>query len=59
MRYELNERQWRALAPLLPQQGRGGAWKDHRAILNGILWRLHTEAPGATCSHARPLANRL
>ncbi|GEN13568.1 transposase [Myxococcus fulvus] len=45
MRYELNERQWRALAPLLPHQGRGGAWKDHRLILNGILWRLHTGAP--------------
>ena len=46
MRYELNERQWRALESLLPRQGRGGAWKDHRTILNGILWRLHTGAPG-------------
>ncbi|WP_255508218.1 IS5 family transposase [Myxococcus sp. AB036A] len=45
MRYELNERQWRALEPLLPRQGRGGARKDHRTILNGILWRLHTGAP--------------
>ncbi|MBN9683433.1 MULTISPECIES: IS5 family transposase [unclassified Corallococcus] len=45
MRYELNERQWRALAPLLPHQGRGGAWSDHRSVLNGILWRLHTGAP--------------
>lgn len=45
MRYELNERQWKALEPLLPHQGRGGAWKDHRTILNGILWRLHTGAP--------------
>ncbi|NMO13891.1 IS5 family transposase [Pyxidicoccus fallax] len=45
MRYELNERQWRALEPLLPHQGRGGAWKDHRTILKGILWRLHTGAP--------------
>lgn len=45
MRYELNERQWRAIELLLPQQGRGGAWKDHRTVLNGILWRLHTGAP--------------
>jgi transposase len=44
-RYELNERQWKALEPRLPHQGRGGAWKDHRTILNGILWRLHTGAP--------------
>ncbi|MBZ4334287.1 transposase [Corallococcus sp. AS-1-12] len=45
MRYELDERQWRALAPLLPHQGRGGAWSDHHTVLNGILWRLHTGAP--------------
>lgn len=45
MRYELNEKQWRLLEPLLPRQGRGGAWRDHRIILNGILWRLHTGAP--------------
>jgi transposase len=45
MRYELSEQQWRRLEPLLPQQGRGGAWRDHRTVLNGILWRLHTGAP--------------
>ncbi|WP_430393347.1 transposase [Corallococcus exiguus] len=45
MRYELNERQWRALEPLLPHQGRGESWKDHRTVLNGILWRLHIGAP--------------
>lgn len=44
-RYELNDRQWAAIEPLLPKQGRGGAWKDHRTILNGISWRLHTGAP--------------
>ena len=43
-RYELNERQWRALQPLLPKQGRGGAWRDHRTVINGISWRLHTGA---------------
>lgn len=45
MRYDLNERQWMALEPLLPHQGRGRAWRDHRTVLNGILWRLHTGAP--------------
>ena len=44
-RYELNDRQWAALAPLLPTQARGGAWRDHRQVLNGISWRLHTGAP--------------
>jgi transposase len=44
-RYELNDRQWAAIEPLLPKQGRGGAWKDHRTIINGISWRLHTGAP--------------
>jgi transposase len=44
-RYELNDRQWAALAPLLPRQGRGGCWRDHRQIINGISWRLHTGAP--------------
>lgn len=23
----------------------GGRWKDHRTVLNGILWRLRTGAP--------------
>lgn len=40
MRYELNERQWRAHEPRLPPHGWGGAWKDHHTILNDILWRL-------------------
>lgn len=44
-RYELNDRQWATIEPLLPKQGRGGAWKDHRTILNGISWRLDTGAP--------------
>ena len=43
-RYELNERQWRAIEPLLPKQGRGGVWRDHRTVINGISWRLHTGA---------------
>lgn len=44
-RYELNDRQWRAMEPLLPRQGRGGVWRDHRTLINGISWRLHTGAP--------------
>ena len=46
-RGDLTEEQWQRLAPLLPAQkprtGRPG--KDHRAIINGILWVLRTGAP--------------
>lgn len=45
MRYELTDEQWARLAPQLPRSGRGGQWRDHRQVLNGILWILHTGAP--------------
>lgn len=44
-RGELTDRAWQQLAPLLPQQGRGGQWADHRTVINGILWKLRTGAP--------------
>jgi transposase len=44
-RHELSQAQWRLIEPWLPRSGRGGQYKDHRRILNGILWRLHTGAP--------------
>ncbi len=46
-RHELTDDEWTRLAPLLPPQrprsGRPG--KDHRTVLNGILWILRTGAP--------------
>ena len=34
------------IAPLLPENGRRGKqWKDHRTVINGILWKLRTGAP--------------
>ena len=46
-RGDLTGRQWRKIEPLLPAQkprtGRPG--KDHRTIINGILWILRTGAP--------------
>ena len=46
-RGELTNAQWERLAGLLPPEkpavGRPNA--DHRAILNGILWKLRTGAP--------------
>jgi transposase len=46
-RHELTDDQWAVLAPLLPPQRAvtGRPAKDHRTILNGILWRLKTGAP--------------
>ena len=45
MRFELSEAEWARLAPLLPRSGRGGQWRDHKQVLNGICWRLRTGAP--------------
>ena len=46
-RGDLTDQQWQQLEPLLPAQkprtGRPG--KDHRTIINGILWVLRTGAP--------------
>src|SRR5262249_26206299 len=45
-RHELSDPQWGLVAPFFPTNGhRGGQWKDHRTVLNGILWRLNTGAP--------------
>jgi transposase len=45
-RGELTETAWAAIAPLLPAQGRrGGQWRDHRQVFNGIWWKLRTGAP--------------
>lgn len=45
-RGELTDKAWERIAPLLPKNGRRGAqWKDHRKVMNGILWKLRTGAP--------------
>jgi transposase len=48
-RYELTDAQWECIAPLLPDSSHGGQpgrpWHQHRRIVNGILWHLHTGAP--------------
>ena len=45
-RYELTDERWKLIEPLLPRPGgKGGRrWRDHRQVLNGILWVLHTGA---------------
>ncbi len=45
-RGELTDEAWERIAPLLPENGRRGKqWKDHRKVVNGILWRIRTGAP--------------
>jgi transposase len=45
-RGELTDAAWVRLRPLLPENGRRGKqWRDHRQVINGILWRLRVGAP--------------
>lgn len=46
-RHELSQRQWERIQGFFPapRRARGRPWKDHRAVVNGILWVLHTGAP--------------
>jgi transposase len=45
-RGELTDGAWARLRPLLPGNGRRGKqWRDHRQVINGILWRLRVGAP--------------
>jgi transposase len=45
-RHELSDAEWARLVPLLPLRQTGGRpYQDHRRVLNGMLWILHTGAP--------------
>jgi transposase len=45
-RGELTDVAWARIEPLLPTPGgRGGRWRDHRQVINAILWQLRTGAP--------------
>ncbi len=46
-RYELTDKEWSIIAPLLPNKPRGVPRVDDRKVLNGILWRFRTGAPWA------------
>ncbi len=45
-RYELNEVQWRKIAPLVPGKAGdpGRSWVDNRLFVNGCLWVLRSGA---------------
>ena len=48
-RFALTDSQWEQIAGLFPDRyhkGKAGRpWKDHRPLVDGILWHLHTGAP--------------
>ena len=47
-RGDLTDHEWQQLEPLLPPQKakkKGNPYKDHRTVINGILWVLRTGAP--------------
>jgi transposase len=62
-RHELTDAEWALLESLLPpQRGHGRPCHDHRRILNGILFVLHTGVPWRDLPERDgpwPLANRL
>ncbi|MFD7233190.1 IS5 family transposase [Streptomyces sp. NPDC059881] len=45
-RGDLTDSEWAQLEPHLPKNtGRGGRWKKHRQVINGILFRIRTGIP--------------
>jgi transposase len=44
--FELTDQAFTRVQPLLPADSRRGKpWRDHRKVLGGILWKLHTGRP--------------
>jgi transposase len=45
-RHELSDIQWQIIEPLMPKPSKNGGrpWRDHRMVINGILWKLNTGA---------------
>ena len=48
-RYDLTDAQWEKVQSFFPDRYHHGLaghpWKDHRPLVNGALWHLHTGAP--------------
>lgn len=45
-RHALSDDHYALIRPLLPTSDRPGhPWKDHRSVIDGVLWVLHTGAP--------------
>ena len=53
-RHDLTDREYNAIRHFLPPQKkkrRGRPWADHRTVINGILWILHTGSPWRDLPH--------
>lgn len=44
-RYELTDKQWDLIKPLMPKRKSGGRWNDHRTTLDGTMWVLKSGSP--------------
>lgn len=51
-RGELTEQAWQEIAPWLPTGGKDGQWRDHRTVINGIVWKLRPGHRSGTCPSA-------
>jgi transposase len=47
IRQEISDQAWDWIEPLLPDRApqRGGRWRDHRTMLEAMVWRFRTGAP--------------
>jgi transposase len=47
IRQEISDEAWEWIEPLLPDRSpqRGGRWRDHRTMLEAMVWRFRTGAP--------------
>jgi transposase len=43
--FELTDQTFARVQPLLTDSRRGRPWRDHRQVLGGIWWKLHTGRP--------------
>jgi hypothetical protein len=46
-RHDLTDQEWALLEPLLPDRAprRARPWRDHRQVVDGVLWRTRTGSP--------------
>jgi transposase len=45
MRFDLSDKEWAVIEPLLPPRRQGGERRDDRQVLNGIFHVLRTGVP--------------
>ena len=58
-RGELTDKAWEQIMTLLPENGRRGQqWKDHRKVINGILWKLRLLMCNELYQQVRQMAQR-